>query len=145
MAATESFLPESVRTAALGQACQPVNPHAQRLQVAAHKHVRMLQMPKGKAKAKPKSTAKAAPKQKAKKTPKKKAAPKQKAKGSDDKSKRPKTAYGVAKTAYFAWHLGFQKSRQLKQVIRCTHNFGMCRHVPIQPEAARGLRKVVEG
>ena len=97
MAATESFLPESVRFAALGKPSQPVNPHAQRLQVAAHKKVRQLALPKGKAKAKAKSKAKA------KGGPKKKA----QAKGKPKSGARSKTVYGNAKDAYFNWLLVF--------------------------------------
>ena len=89
-----------MRIAALGRPCEPLNPHAQRLQVAAHKQVRQLALPKAKGKAKAK--AKGKPKAKAKGSPKKKAAAKAKTRGH-----RSKTPYGNAKDAYFQWLLGF--------------------------------------
>ena len=89
-------MPESVRKAALGDIGRPMNPHAQRLQVAAHKQVRQLAMPKGKAKSKAKAKAKAKAKTKCK-DPKPKTKP---------EGKRQKTVYGIAKDEYFQMPLG---------------------------------------
>ena len=73
-----------------------MNPHSQRLQVAAHKQVRQLLLPKGKAKSKAKSKP---AKTKAKAKPKTKAAQKD--------GGRSQTAYGKAKNEYFNWLLGY--------------------------------------
>ena len=75
-----------------------MNPHAQRLQVAAQKKVRQLALPKGKAKCKAKAKSKAAPKQKAKAKPKKE--------GEEKGGARSKTPYGQAQSQYFEWLLG---------------------------------------
>ena len=81
-----------------------MNPHSQRLQVAAHKQVRQLLLPKGKAKSKAKN--KAAAKQKAK--AKAKAAPKKKT--AAEAGGQAKTAYAKAKADYFQWPLGYNST-----------------------------------
>ena len=94
----------------IGESFQPVNPHAQRLQVAAHKQVRQLALPKGKAKAKCKPKAKA--KNKASPAPKAKGKTKEKAKKTvkvkDEKASgsKSRTLYGQVKSEYFEWSLG---------------------------------------
>ena len=108
MAATESFLPDSVRGATFLGDCRPVNPHSQRLQVAAYKQVRKLALPKGKAKCKAKAKAKTKAKTKAK--AKAKSAPSSKQKATvnpkSESAGKPKTAYGKAKDDYMDWPLG---------------------------------------
>ena len=90
----------------IGESFQPVNPHAQRLQVAAHKQVRQLALPKGKAKAKCKPKAKA--KNKASPAPKAKGKAKKTAKVKDEKAagSKSRTLYGQVKSEYFEWSLG---------------------------------------
>ena len=98
-------MPDCVRQAALGDACRPLNPHAQRLQVAAHKQVRQLALPKGKAKGKAKAKAKT----KCKASPKGKPKAKAKSKatgGSGGGGAKSKTIYGKAKGEYLDWLLG---------------------------------------
>ena len=98
------FLPGKVREACLGGAQKPLNPHAQRLLVAAHKAAGRIELPKGKAKSKAKAKAKAKGKAKAKSKAmtKKEVEPKAKAKtkADSDKKPRPQTAYGAAKKKY---------------------------------------------
>ena len=94
LGATSEFLPQNVRKACLASVQRPVNPHAQRLLVAANKPVGV---PKG---VKPKSKT-AKPKGKAKAKAKAKAHAKEGQGGS-------KTAYGRAKDAYKIQPLGLQ-------------------------------------
>ena len=105
-------MPDSVRKAALGDVGRPVNPHAQRLQVAAHKQVRQLTVPKAKAKSK----AKAKPKAKAKTKNKN---PKPKTEG-----KKTKTVYGIAKDEYFQMPLG--SMRMTASCRPCSHELKNC-------------------
>ena len=101
-----------MRKAALGDVGRPVNPHAQPLQVAAHKQVRQLTVPKGKAKSK----AKAKPKAKAKTKNKN---PKPKTEG-----KKTKTVYGIAKDEYFQMPLG--SMRMTASCRPCSHELKNC-------------------